>query len=172
MNLLWAPWRMDYILGPKPDTCIFCLPPEDAGEDAKRLVLKRGRHAFVVMNKYPYNNGHLMVVPYLHTSDFTSLNAETCMECMDLIQLCVKALNRFAAPDGVNLGMNLGRAAGAGVGEHLHWHVVARFDWDSHFPAPLWATAQRPSPAAQQAGVSARLPVLEAALQSKLGQLA
>ena len=135
MNLLWAPWRMDYILGPKPDTCIFCLPPEEAGEDAARLVLKRGRHAFVVMNKYPYNNGHLMVVPYRHTCDFTSLDAETCLECMDLIQLCVKVLDRFAAPDGVNLGMNLGKAAGAGVGEHLHWHVVPRWNGDSSFIA-------------------------------------
>ena len=135
VNLLWAPWRMDYILGPKPDTCVFCLPPQDAGEDETRLVLKRGKHAFVVMNKYPYNNGHLMVVPYCHTCDITSLQPQAGLECMELIQLCVKALHCFAAPDGVNLGMNLGKAAGAGVGEHLHWHVVPRWDGDSSFIA-------------------------------------
>ena len=135
MNLLWAPWRMDYILGPKPDSCIFCLPPEDAGEDESRLVLKRGKRAFVVMNKFPYNNGHLMVVPYCHTCDFISLDAETNLECMELIQLCVSALKRLASPDGVNLGMNLGKAAGAGVGEHMHWHVVPRSNGDASFIA-------------------------------------
>ena len=135
MNLLWAPWRMNYILGPKPDTCIFCLPPAEAGEDEDRLVLKRGRHAFVIMNKFPYNNGHLMVVPYRHTCDITSLAPEVSLECMELVQLCVKALNNFAAPDGVNLGMNLGRAAGAGVDEHMHWHVVPRWNGDASFIA-------------------------------------
>lgn len=135
MNLLWAPWRMEYILGPKPDSCIFCLPPAEAGEDDARLVLKRGKHAFVVMNKFPYNNGHLMVVPYIHTCDFTSLPSETALECMELIQLCVKALNQVASPDGINLGMNLGMAAGAGVREHMHWHVVPRWNGDASFIA-------------------------------------
>ena len=135
MNLLWAPWRMNYILGPKPDTCIFCLPPAEDGEDEERLVLRRGRHAFVIMNKFPYNNGHLMVVPYRHTCDITSLTPEVSSECMELIQLCVKALNRFASPDGINLGMNLGRAAGAGVDEHMHWHVVPRWNGDASFIA-------------------------------------
>lgn len=135
MNLLWAPWRMDYILGPKPDTCIFCLPPEHAGEDEARLVLKRGTHAFVVMNKFPYNNGHLMVVPYCHTCEFTSLDAPALLECMELIQLSVTALKSFAKPDGINLGMNLGKAAGAGVGEHMHWHVVPRWSGDTSFLA-------------------------------------
>ena len=135
VNLLWAPWRMDYILGPKPDTCIFCLPPADADEDEERLVLRRGRHAFVIMNKFPYNNGHLMVVPYCHTCDITSLAPEVSLECMELIQLCVKALNQFASPDGINLGMNLGKAAGAGVDEHMHWHVVPRWNGDASFIA-------------------------------------
>lgn len=135
MEVIWAPWRMDYILGHKPDTCIFCLPPEEAGEDAARLVLKRGRHAFVVMNKYPYNNGHLMVVPYCHTCDFASLSPEAGLECMELMQLCTVALKTFASPDGINIGLNLGRAAGAGVGEHLHWHIVPRWNGDSSFIA-------------------------------------
>ena len=135
MNLLWAPWRMNYILGPKPDTCIFCLPPAEDGEDEERLVLRRGRHAFVIMNKFPYNNGHLMVVPYGHTCDITSLAPEVSLECMELIQLCAKALKRFASPDGINLGMNLGRAAGAGVDEHMHWHVVPRWNGDASFIA-------------------------------------
>ena len=98
-------------------------------------MLKRGLHAFVIMNKFPYNNGHLMVVPYRHTCDITSLAPEVSLECMELVQLCVKALNRFAAPDGVNLGMNLGRAAGAGVDEHMHWHVVPRWNGDASFIA-------------------------------------
>ncbi len=126
---------MDYILGHKPDTCVFCLPPEEAGEDAARLVLKRGRHAFVVMNKYPYNNGHLLVVPYRHTCDFASLPPDAGLECMELMQRCVAALKTFASPDGVNIGMNLGHAAGAGVGEHLHWHIVPRWNGDSSFIA-------------------------------------
>lgn len=135
MDVIWAPWRMDYILGPKPDTCIFCLPPEEAEEDAARLVLKRGRHAFVIMNKYPYNNGHLLVVPYCHTCDFVSLAPEAAAECMELMQACVAALASFSSPDGINIGLNLGKAAGSGVGEHLHWHVVPRWNGDSSFIA-------------------------------------
>ncbi len=134
MDVMWAPWRMDYILGPKPDACVFCLPESEA-EDEERLVMHRGKHAFVVMNKFPYNNGHLLVAPYRHTCDYLSLSPEECGECMALTQAAVKALGRFASPEGFNMGMNIGRAAGAGVDTHLHWHIIPRWSGDASFIA-------------------------------------
>ena len=134
MDILWSPWRMDYILGPKPDQCVFCLPK---GEDEERLVLFRGKTAFVIMNKYPYNSGHLLVVPYRHTSEYSLLTKKECSEIFVLSQQCVAALGKVSSPQGFNLGFNLGSAAGAGVKGHLHMHVVPRWDGDSSFIAVL-----------------------------------
>lgn len=136
MDILWSPWRMRYILGPKPDECVFCLP-EDPGEDEERLVLHRGRTAFVMMNKYPYNAGHLLVVPFRHTMDFCSLTETESAEIFSLSQLSVAVLGKVSAPQGFNLGFNLGAAAGAGVKDHLHQHVVPRWNGDSSFIAVL-----------------------------------
>ena len=136
MNQLWAPWRIEYILGPKPDTCVFCLP-ESTEEDEERLVLHRGGRAFVIMNRYPYNNGHIMVCPFRHVSELTELSREETHEIMDLVQLCSGILKQHFNCEGINVGLNLGKAAGAGIGEHLHFHLVPRWNGDSSFIAVM-----------------------------------
>ncbi len=132
MQVLWAPWRMDYILGPKPDCCVLCLP-EQPDEDAERLVLYRGRHAFVIMNKFPYNNGHLMVAPLRHSADLATLSQEESCEIFWLLQQSTRILEACSHPEGINIGLNLGQAAGAGVREHLHFHIVPRWNGDASF---------------------------------------
>lgn len=134
MDVLWAPWRLDYILGPKPDECVFCLPAH-RGEDEDRLVLYRGRHNFVIMNKYPYNNGHLMVTPYRHVMNLTDLSPDETHEMMDLAQATVRIYQAYFRPQGVNAGLNIGEAAGAGIKEHLHLHLVPRWVGDASFMA-------------------------------------
>ena len=136
MKQLWCPWRIQYILGPKPDACVFCLP-ESTEEDEDRLVLFRGTWNFVIMNKYPYNNGHLMVTPYRHLMNLCDLRAEESHELMDLLQECTAILQKQFTPQGVNLGLNLGEAAGAGIREHLHFHLVPRWNGDSSFMAVM-----------------------------------
>ena len=134
MKQLWSPWRLDYILGPKPDVCVFCLPSH-TDEDEERLVLYRGKWNFVVMNKYPYNNGHLMVTPYRHIMNLCDLPAEEAAELMRLLQSCTAILQQCFSPQGVNIGLNLGEAAGAGIREHMHFHLVPRWNGDSSFMA-------------------------------------
>lgn len=134
MKQLWAPWRIDYILGPKPDSCVFCLSA-DALDDEQRLVLYRGKHAFVIMNKFPYNNGHIMVCPYRHVMNLTDLATEETHEIMDLMQSCAAILKKHFNCEGINIGLNQGQAAGAGIREHLHFHLVPRWTGDSSFMA-------------------------------------
>lgn len=136
MKQLWAPWRIEYILGPKPDACVFCLP-DHTEEDEDRLVLFRGQWNFVIMNKYPYNNGHLMVTPYRHLMNLCHLTHEESVEAMQLLQSCTDILQRHFSPQGVNIGLNLGEAAGAGIREHLHFHLVPRWNGDSSFMAVM-----------------------------------
>jgi ATP adenylyltransferase len=136
MDILWSPWRMEYILGSKPDFCVFCLP-ETEEEDGERLVLHRGRTAFVMLNKFPYNSGHLLVVPFRHTMEYCDLTKDECSEIFALSQHCVAVLEKASSPQGFNLGYNLGAAAGAGVKDHLHLHVVPRWNGDSSFIAVL-----------------------------------
>ena len=136
MDILWSPWRMQYIRAPKPDECVFCLP-ESMEEDAERLVLHRGKTAFVIMNKYPYASGHLLIIPFRHTSEYCLLTKEECAEIFALSQLCVRVLEKSVSPQGFNLGWNLGDAAGAGVRGHIHMHVVPRWNGDSSFIAVL-----------------------------------
>ena len=136
MKQLWAPWRIEYILGPKPDACVFCLP-DSTEEDEERLVLHRGGHAFVIMNRYPYNNGHIMVCPYRHVSELTELSPEEAHPVMDLVQRCSGILKQHFNCEGINVGLNLGKAAGAGIGEHLHFHLVPRWNGDSSFIAVM-----------------------------------
>lgn len=136
MDTLWAPWRIEYILGPKPDSCVLCLA-ESRASDHERQVLYRGRHNFVIMNKFPYCNGHIMVAPFRHVADICDLTAETANEFMRLIQLSAGVLNKHFHPQGINIGMNIGAAAGAGVREHLHCHLVPRWNGDSNFMAVL-----------------------------------
>lgn len=132
MDLLWAPWRMTYVTAEKPKGCIFCDKPA-AGDDAANHIVWRGEKAFVLLNTFPYNNGHMMVTPFAHIADFETLPTDTLAEMMALCQDAVKALKRDFNPDGVNVGLNLGAAAGAGVKDHLHVHIVPRWKGDTNF---------------------------------------
>lgn len=135
MKQLWAPWRMSYIAGEDADArrgCIFCLR-DLAAEDQERLVVHRGTHAFVIMNRYPYSNGHLMVAPYRHTAELADLDEAEVLEMHRLLLLAKSALKRAMCPQGFNLGMNLGQVAGAGVADHLHLHLVPRWTGDTNF---------------------------------------
>ena len=132
MKPLWAPWRMEYILGPKGSECLFCVRPAEQ-KDRENLILYRGRLAYVIMNKYPYSNGHLMVVPYVHTSSFDNLSDADMLDIMKLSKLSVDCLTKAFHPEGFNVGINIGWAAGAGIEEHLHMHIVPRWAGDSNF---------------------------------------
>ncbi len=132
MQQLWAPWRMEYILQEKPEGCFLCDIPA-AAHDRETLLLKRGRHGGIVMNRYPYNNGHLMVFPFRHVSALGDLSPDERLEIMDLLDQAVDALTQVAAPQGFNVGINLGKVAGAGLEEHLHVHVVPRWEGDTNF---------------------------------------
>ena len=132
MERLWTPWRMQYIAGDKSEGCIFCAAVA-LQNDRETLILHRGQHAFVMLNKYPYNNGHLLVVPYAHSADLSALSAEAQGELMALLAQGIGWLKRASQPDGFNAGLNLGKAGGAGVTEHLHFHVVPRWAGDTNF---------------------------------------
>ncbi len=138
-DILWAPWRMDYILGPKPDTCVFCLP-DTTDEDRDRLILLRGRYTYILMNKFPYNSGHLMIVPYRHVSCLTDLCVEESQECMTLLQHATAVMKKAFNPGGINIGINIGSAAGAGIAAHLHFQLVPRWNGDSSFMAVFGQT--------------------------------
>lgn len=136
MKNLWAPWRIEYILGPKPDECVFCIP-KHAHEDAERLVLHRGSSCFVIMNKYPYNNGHIMVCPYRHVMAIEDMTQAESAEMMDLLKRSPPLLKAYFNCHGLNIGLNQGEAAGAGIREHLHFHIVPRWNGDSSFIAVM-----------------------------------
>ncbi len=131
-KILWAPWRMEYIRGEKEKGCIFCDKPRQA-HDRENFIVHRGRAAFVIMNKFPYNNGHLMVVPYRHEAALDKLTAEESGEMFSLLQQCARALTVTSAPHGFNVGMNVGAVAGAGIDAHLHFHIVPRWEADTNF---------------------------------------
>jgi len=132
MERLWAPWRLQYVTQEKPGGCIFCDKPL-LGDDRAAHIVHRGTLAYVILNAYPYNNGHAMVAPFAHISEFEELPPETLHEMMDLAQLCTRALKLVFHPDGLNLGFNLGAAAGAGIKDHLHLHLVPRWSGDTNF---------------------------------------
>ena len=135
MEIKWTPWRAEYIKRDgeaEPTACPLCHAHE-AGDDPRLLVLARGADAFVMMNLYPYNPGHLMVVPYAHTAAFEGLPSASAAELIELAQQCTRVLADVMQPHGFNLGMNLGRVAGAGIDEHLHLHVVPRWNGDTNF---------------------------------------
>jgi ATP adenylyltransferase len=132
MQNLWAPWRIEYILGKREPYCIFC-PEGDGLSDEARLILHRGQHVMVMMNKYPYNNGHLLVAPWRHVSSLLDLNDAERLELLQWVTRCTAILTKVMNPNGFNIGMNLGAEAGAGVEEHLHFHVVPRWRGDTNF---------------------------------------
>ena len=129
---LWAPWRLDYIKGPKPDECIFCTKPE-AGDDRASHIVRRGEHCFVMLNAYPYNNGHLMVSPYRHVASIEELDDASLLELMTMAQAGIAAMHTAYGPEGFNLGINQGKVAGAGVEHHVHLHIVPRWGADTNF---------------------------------------
>lgn len=132
MENLWAPWRIDYILSKKPAGCIFCDKPAE-NRDEENLILFRGKHHFIIMNAYPYNNGHMMVVPYRHTATLSGWSDAERQEMMELADMAVALLTKTMRPDGFNLGINMGLVAGAGVADHIHLHVVPRWNGDTNF---------------------------------------
>lgn len=135
MEKLYSPWRSHYIQtfkGEKDPGCVFCSTLE-SDQDEETLLIYRGKSAFVLMNRFPYNSGHLMVIPNRHSADFQSLSSEESLECVQLLQTCQLALNRLVKPHAFNIGMNLGRSAGAGIDDHFHWHIVPRWDGDTNF---------------------------------------
>ncbi len=135
MSILWAPWRMSYISGhsERPKTgCIFCQKPAVA-DDREELLLLRGRLAYLMMNLYPYNNGHLLVAPYAHKASLEDLDADTLTDMMLVANQGLAALRRALSPHGFNMGINLGAAAGAGVVEHVHMHIVPRWGADTNY---------------------------------------
>lgn len=136
MERLWAPWRMQYVEGSgSPQGCIFCDFPSQEGDEADRsnLVLGRTSLSFVMLNRFPYTSGHLLVVPRRHTATFEELPGAELDDLGRLLQRSVERVRRLYRPDGVNLGMNVGRSAGAGIADHLHWHVVPRWTGDTNF---------------------------------------
>jgi ATP adenylyltransferase len=134
MKNLWAAWRRDFILGPKEKGCVFCSRIKERS-DRDNLVLYRGRKTLVIMNKYPYNGGHLLVMPYAHKSDIARLTKLESDELFEISRKAVAIIRKAMPADGFNLGMNLGRIAGAGIEEHLHMHIVPRFRGDTSFTA-------------------------------------
>jgi len=132
MDRLYAPWRMTYIKSEKTSGCIFCESVK-VENDRQSLILLRGESCFVIMNKYPYTNGHLMVAPYAHIGQVEGLPLPAWTEMMALAQRCVAALKETMDPHGFNLGLNIGRAAGAGMEEHVHLHLVPRWNGDVNF---------------------------------------
>ncbi len=132
MKHVWSPWRLEYLTAPKTDGCVFCHAAQ-SNEDRENLVLLRGELAFLILNRYPYNNGHLMVVPYAHVSSLEDLDAPVLTELMLLLNQGLAALRRTMAPEGFNIGVNLGLVAGAGIVDHVHIHAVPRWAGDTNF---------------------------------------
>lgn len=144
MDYIWTPWRYRYVAdATKDDRCIFCDALE-ANEDARMLIVQRGKKNFVILNKFPYTSGHAMVVPYAHVGALADADPETLAEMMQMAQRLQVALGNVYHPQGYNLGMNLGRAAGAGVTGHIHLHVLPRWAGDANFMTVTGETRVEP----------------------------
>ncbi len=139
-NILYAPWRTDYVAGEQPEGCVFCHISGHEKDDESLHVLYRDAHCFVVMNRYPYTPGHFMIIPHLHTDKLEELPSETWLHMSDLAQRSVRLLKEGFGAHGVNIGMNLGRAGGAGIAEHIHLHVVPRWERDTNFITAIGQT--------------------------------
>jgi ATP adenylyltransferase len=129
---LWAPWRLEYVAGAAAARCIFCEPAAPVS-DRERLILARGERTFVLLNRFPYAAGHLMVAPYAHVPRLHALDAASRAELVERVAECERVLERVLGCEGINVGVNLGRAAGAGFADHLHFHLVPRWPGDTNF---------------------------------------
>ncbi|MFH0845625.1 MAG: HIT domain-containing protein [Pseudomonadota bacterium] len=137
MKTLWAPWRMTYILSDeKEGDCIFC-PGNDRGKDEARLILYVGSLSMVVMNKFPYNNGHLLVAPVRHVPELDSLSEDEMLDIGLMVRRSIDILKKLISPEGFNVGLNLGRVSGAGIENHMHFHIVPRWNGDTNFMTVL-----------------------------------
>ncbi|GIU81466.1 MAG: HIT domain-containing protein [Acidobacteria bacterium] len=150
MDILWSPWRYDYISAStkKEDKvtveCVFCEILRNQADDEKNFILLRADHNFVILNIYPYTSGHLMIVPYDHIADLDKAEKKVTDEMMDLAKRCTSAIRRIYRPDGINLGMNFGKAAGAGVEGHFHMHILPRWVGDVNFMTAIGQTRTIP----------------------------
>lgn len=147
MDFLWSPWRASYVSGSPPDTgCVLCRLSDGSGSasDENAFVLYRGRSTFVVLNLYPYTSGHLLIAPYAHLAYISEAEKTVTDELMDLAKTAQRALREEYRPDGFNLGMNLGRAAGAGIADHFHLHVLPRWTGDTNFTTTVGETRVLP----------------------------
>ena len=139
MEKLWSPWRTQYIDSFKhkdkngKEACVLCELVNERPEDAENLVVDKGKLTFTVLNLFPYNNGHLMIVPFRHTGDFPSLTKDEKSEIMNKLQLAEEALRIVSSPEGFNIGANIGRVSGAGIDAHIHFHIVPRWNGDTNF---------------------------------------
>jgi ATP adenylyltransferase len=143
MDHLWTPWRYAYVTGAeKTSECVFCEAPKESDERA--YIVQRGVHCYIILNAYPYTNGHVMVVPYAHLDELQKLPTDAAHEMMALTQKMETVLRSLYQPDGINLGMNIGRAAGAGVAGHIHMHVLPRWVADANFLSVVGETRVLP----------------------------
>ena len=137
MQKLWSPWRSQYIESFKDKTpktsCFLCDSAKLNADDSDNLLIQKGPLTFTILNLYPYNNGHLMIVPYTHKADLLSLTKEENLEIMELLKLSVRALKEVLKPEGYNIGVNIGKASGAGIDDHIHYHIVPRWNGDTNF---------------------------------------
>jgi ATP adenylyltransferase len=166
MDYLWSPWRLPYVTGTHGRTgCVFCAAVEDESSEDASLVVFRSRVSFIILNKYPYNSGHLLIVPYRHISSVKDATPDELSEMMALARLSEIALTEAYAPHGMNMGINLGKPAGAGILDHLHMHVVPRWNGDTNYmtvvgqtrvlPEELFVTSERLRPIF--AGIAAKI---------------
>lgn len=148
MDILWSPWRYDYIKSSEntkvKSGCVFCDVLENPASDEEKFILHRAGFNFVILNIYPYISGHLMIVPFAHLADLDRADKPTTDEMMDLAKHCQKALREVYQPNGINLGMNFGKAAGAGVAEHFHMHILPRWIGDANFMTSIGETRTIP----------------------------
>ena len=142
MEQIWAPWRMEYIRMEKPKGCMLCQKPRE-NSDESNYILYRGKWNFIILNSFPYNPGHLMVAPYRH-ANLEELTNEEMMEHFDIVRRSTAALRRILNPHGFNIGINIGKAAGAGVEEHFHTHIVPRWEGDTNFMPVIFDTKVMP----------------------------
>jgi ATP adenylyltransferase len=132
MKEIWAPWRIQYIETKKPQGCIFCDKPKE-NDDVRNYILFRGEKSFVMLNSFPYNPGHLLIAPYRHVATLEDLAEDELLEHWQIVCRCLQILRQELKPEGLNVGLNLGRVAGAGVDKHMHTHIVPRWNGDTNF---------------------------------------
>ncbi len=150
MDVLWSPWRYDYIKSDKNEDaiestgCVFCDILKSSASDEEKFILHRAEHNFIILNIYPYISGHIMVVPYKHIADIDKSSKQESDELMDLTKKCQSIIRSTYYPQGLNIGMNLGKAAGAGVAEHLHMHILPRWVGDANFMTAIGETRTIP----------------------------